>query len=267
MTTLPLTVCTQIVEPDGLEYHVDIINLGVPYDGRVYTLSDLSVLQRPANLYLRYVPYAGTIMPDRELSFSLGAIENLRLAGGSIRGTFKPNPIFRHIFNSIVESMNGKLILGIVAGVDLRPHRDITYAELTRVLGAQILMEDGHSLSDTRCGWHELASLIEHRACNSKLMSVAKLNAVYDNDFLDVVTACGFSPVELSEGDLEGLRKLYQEALAHYRVNPMLVGGPSELCNGKCFDKLHPKHVVYVKNQIIKQLRTERFKHVTATCY
>lgn len=38
MTTLPLTVCVQTVEPRGEEYHVDIINLGVPYDGRIYTL-------------------------------------------------------------------------------------------------------------------------------------------------------------------------------------------------------------------------------------
>jgi len=267
MTNLPLTVCVQTVEPRGEEYYVDIINLGVPYDGRVYTLSDLSVLETPASLYLRYVCQPGTLKIDSERTVSIGDIEHLRLVGGTIRGTFRPSMYMRNHFDRFIESMNGKLILGAVTEVDLRQHRDVTYAEILRIRGAQVLLEDGQSLKDTTCSNHELLSLVEYRACNPQLASVAEIKYAVDDDFLSMAKEIGFDLASLTKGDLSVLKNLYLESLAHYRVNPMLVGGPYEPFNGVRLDGLHPKHIVYIKNQFIRQLRTERFKHVTATTY
>lgn len=267
MTELPLTVCVQTVEPNKLEYDIDIVNLGVPCDSRIYTLSNLDVLKVPAKLFLRYAWVPGTVKMNPEMTFPLGDIDNLRLVGGTIRGTFKPNHNYRHYFDRFVECMNGKLILGVVAKADYYRNSEITYADINQIIGGVTLLENGHSLNDTVCSNLELLGMVEKRTCNPNHMSVAMIKATHSKDFIDIIAACGFSIIELTEGDLVGLRKLYLEALAHYRVNPMLVGGPSELCNGKCFDNLHPKHIVYIKNQIIRQLRTDRFKHVTATCY
>lgn len=267
MTTLPLTVCVQTVEPCGEEYHVDIINLGVPYDGRIYTLGNLSVLEAPASLYLRYVCLPGTLNIDRERTVSLGDIEHLRLVGGTVRGTFRPSMYMRNHFDRFIESMNGKLILGAITEVDFRQHRDVTYAEILRIRGAQVLLEDGQSLKDTVCSNHELLSMVDYRACNPKLVSIGEVKATMDDDFLAIAKEIGFDIACLTKGDLSVLRTLYLESLAHYRVNPMLVGGPYEPFNGIRLDGLHPKHIVYIKNQFIRQLRTERFKHVTATTY
>lgn len=267
MTTLPLTVCVQTVEPRGEEYHIDIVNLGVPYDGRIYTLSDPTALEAPAKLYLRYAWMPGAVKMNPEMTFSLGDIEHLRLVGGTIRGTFKPNPNYRHYFDRFVECMNGKLILGVIAEADYYRHHEVTYADINRIVGAITLLENGHSLNDTVCHNLELLGMVDKRTCNPQPVSPSSLVNRVDNDFIEIIAACGFSVIDISEGDLVGLRKLYREALAHYRKSPMLVGGPSEVCNGKCFDNLHPKHIVYIKNQIIRQLRTDRFKHVTATCY
>jgi hypothetical protein len=173
----------------------------------------------------------------------------------------------RNQFDWFIEAMNGKLILGAVTEVDLRQHRDVTYAEILRIRGAQVLLEDGQSLKDTACPIHQLGSLIEHRACNPRLISIGEVSATVDDDFLAIVKEIGFELSRMTKGDLAVLKNLYRESLAHYRVNPMLVGGPHEPFNGVRLDGLHPKHIVYIKNQFIRQLRTERFKHVTATTY
>lgn len=267
MTNLPLTVCVQTVEPGRLEYDVDIVNLGVPCDGRIYTLSDLDVLKVPAKLFLRYAWVPGTVKMNPEMTFPLGDIDNLRLVGGTIRGTFRPNTNYRHYFNRFVECMNGKLILGIIAEADYYRNRETTYVNINRIIGAIALMENGHSLNDINCNNFELLSMVEKRTCNPQPVSSTSLVNRVDNDFIEIVTACGFSLADISEGDLATLRKLYHEALTHYRVNPMLIGGPSELCADIRASGLSSKQIVYIKNQIIKQLRTPRFAHVTATTY
>lgn len=264
MIKLPLSVCEHTAEPYGIEYDIGIVNLGVPNDDRVYVMSDVAALQTTAHLYLRFVPMKHTIKADDRYTIKFGQIDNLRLVGGTIRGTFKPHQDCRVMFANFIENMNGNLIVGLIGEIESYKHGNMIYADIKRVIGGQVLMEDGRAFGDTTCPIFVLDTMVRERSCNPLPISEANIRKEYDANFISILTDCGYSLTDRTVGDMAIFKKLYEEALGHYRVNPMLIGGKSEKPTG---NQIKPVNAIYIKNQFIKKLRTPKYAHITPSAY
>lgn len=264
MIKLPLAVCETILEPYVEEYDIGILNLGVPLDDRIHTLSDPSVLQGYATIYYRFVPRPGTLEADEFKSIELGIVDNLRLVGGTIRGTFRPHKDSRVRLANFLEVMNGKLIIGAITEINVCNYGSMYFADIKRVIGGQVLLEDGRFPSDPKVAEHVINTIVRERCCNPKILSESEIRDFYNADFINILTDCGISLTKRTVGEMYVLKNMYMDAVGHYRINPMLIGGKTERPTG---DRILPINVVYIKNQIIKQLRKPKYAHVAATTY
>lgn len=264
MIELPLSVCETILEPYVEEYDIGILNLGVPNDDRIYTLSDPDVLQGYATIYYRFVPRYGTLEADEFKTIEFGIVDNMRLVGGTIRGTFKPHQNSRVKLANFLEEMNGRFIIGAIAEVTVCNHEAMIFADVKRIKGGQVLMENGWFPRDIRMPEHVLDTAVRERSCNPKILSESEIRDFYNADFINILTECNISLTKRTVGEMYALKNMYMDAVGHYRINPMLIGGKTERPTG---DRILPINVVYIKNQIIKQLRKSKYAHVTATTY
>ena len=267
MSKKVLTICTTKLEAGVYEFDINMLNLGVPGFDCIYVVHNMEMLKHNSALWLRYVVKPATLGVDRELSVPLGLIQNHRIVGGTIVGTVTVPEYNHRLCDDLIDAMGGQLHVGIIADTDVTLHnRTMQVRSVEHIRGAMVLLDTaGRSFKDTRCPGYAIVDLIRRTADETKAHSPT-VN-VASSEFRNIMLRC-FMPVDqLADVEIGALKKIYDETLMHYRVNPMLIGGRSELVGDTKVQNLTEAQIVCLKNQILKLLRTEEFSHVSAKCY
>lgn len=267
MSKNALTICTTKLEAGVYEFDINMLNLGVPgFDG-IYVVSNMEMLKQNSALWLRYVVKPANMGVDRELSVPLGLIQNHRIVGGTIVGTVTV-PVYNHrLYDDLIDAMGGKLHVGIIADTDVTVHnRAMMVRSIECIRGAMVLLDkSGHSFKDTRCPGYAIVDMIRRTAEETKAHTPEV--SVATSEFRNIMERCFMDVGLMPDGDVTALKKIYDETIRHYRVNPMLFGGKAVLVGDTKPSDLTPEQIIGLKNQILKQLRTKEFSHVTAKCY
>lgn len=259
----PLAVAANHLTPGVYDFDFNVVNLGVPGTSGCYVLGDKTPLIGDIGLWLRFIHKFASSECDVTKSIMLGKITSLRVVGGTIVGSAHIYEHMRSAFDEVVTEMDGLFNSGIAAEIQCTLlDRNTKVNKICSIIGSMFLLENGQSLSDTSCELSDLVESIKHRP--TKPPKTLPTVGLPQDDFHSIMAACGYQLDMLAPVTVDILRRLYKEAISHYRVNPMLIGGKSE----KPTDgEILPANVVYIKNQIIKQLRSPKYTHATATCY
>lgn len=268
MSTNALTICTNKLDAGVYEFDINMLNLGVPgFDG-IYVVHNMEMLKRTSTLWLRYVTKPANHSVDRELSVPLGLIQNHRIVGGTIVGTVTVPEYNRRLYDDLINAMGGQMHVGIIADTDVTMHnRTMSIRSVENIRGAMVLLDrSGCSFKDTRCPGYAIVDLIRRTAEETTKFKQVQLDSG-TSAFRAIMHRCFMPLDQMPEEEVAALKKIYDETLRHYRVNPMLVGGVSLLVGDTKPSCLTAEQIICLKNQILKLLRTEEFSHVTAKCY
>lgn len=268
MSKLPLSIGCNLLEPGCYVFDLNIAVLGVPGYRGTYVMDSAEPLEcTSAVLYLRYVTKTPGGEVDNEKSIALGKIHNLRVVDGLLSCTAHIYIHYHDLYDRILRVMGGTFNMGLLSHCIDIPNRGRSIQVITRILGAAFITEDGKALHKTDWDAESIPRMLEYRRCSPNFMPIVELEERMGNALLSIATDIGIDVNNLSEADLIRLKKIYQNTIQHYRINPMLVGGVWEKAGDTCIESLSIEQERYIMNLIITKLRTPKYACVTATCY